>query len=229
MRSTELKLDRPRARTNVASRWALHNIYKKFTGVAHGHVEALTASRQLWGHRAQVSDWRSTRGLHCSGDRGWGGRHHDYHHGVIGESHAWGRAIGMEPWESSEIRSTACRAPGRRGAPITSPTRFPTPPKAASSAGKLGLTATARLGLRGPFLRPPCAPGPPITSCGPTAPAPCWGEGDGVSEAQPRGLGPPAPALASPPQSLHYGLCPGGTGCAGDSPSLCWLLALPPP
>lgn len=156
----------------MASRWALHNIYKKLTGVTHGHVEALTASCQFWGYRGQVPDRRGTRGLYCSRDRrrGWG--HHDHHHGVIGESHARGRSIGVEPWEGSEIRSTACRSPGWRRAPIPSPTRLPTPPKAASPAGELRLTATARLGLRGPFLRPPRAPGPPITSCRPTAPAP---------------------------------------------------------
>lgn len=115
---------------------SLHNIHKKLTGVAHGHVEALTASCQFWGHGAQVSDWRGTRGLHCCGDRGWGWRHHNYHHGVIGESHArWG-SIGMEPGKSSEIRRSACRAPGWRRAAITSPTRLPTPPKAASPAGE---------------------------------------------------------------------------------------------
>ena len=61
------------SRSNVAPPWALHDIHKELTGVAHGHVEALAAGGQLWGHRAQVSDWRGPWRLHCWKDRGWRG------------------------------------------------------------------------------------------------------------------------------------------------------------
>lgn len=94
------------SRSNVAPPWALHDIHKELTGIAHGHVEALAAGGQLWGHRAQVSDWRGPWRLHCWRDRGWGWRHHDHHHGVIREGHTRRWAIGMQPWVGSEIRST---------------------------------------------------------------------------------------------------------------------------
>lgn len=86
---------------------ALHNIHKELTRVAHGHVEALAAGCQLWGHRAQVPDWRSPWRLHCWRNRGWGWGHHDHHHGVIGEGHTRRGSIGMEPWVGSEIGSTS--------------------------------------------------------------------------------------------------------------------------
>lgn len=84
----------------------LHNVHKELTGVAHGHVEALAARRQFWGHRAQVSDRRGPGGLHGWRDRGWRWRHHDHHHGIVGEGHPGGRSIGMEARVGSEIGST---------------------------------------------------------------------------------------------------------------------------
>lgn len=84
----------------------LHNIHKELAGIAHGHVEALAAGCQFWWHRAQVSDWRGPRRLHCWRDWRWGWGHHDHHHGVVGEGHARGWSIGMEPRVGSEIRGT---------------------------------------------------------------------------------------------------------------------------
>lgn len=119
----------------------------------------------------------------------------------------------MQPRVGSEIVEHPLMSPWMGEGPVTSPTSFPTPPKAAT-AGRPRLTATAGLGPQ-PGPQASRAPAPSLRVSTHCSGSPV-GKGDRATEPQTRFFGLPSPcsslcssgfALAPTSRPSYVGIC----------------------